>query len=45
MKATEVLGALIPYTERHFARSDRIMRESFIVEHLLGLMEAYDALD
>ena len=33
----DVLDALIPYTERHFARSDKLVRESYIVEHLLAL--------
>lgn len=39
LQASEVLGALIPYTERHFSRADKMVRESFIVEHLLGMME------
>ena len=44
-KATEVLGALIPYTERHFSRADKIVRESFIVEHLLGMMDSFEEID
>jgi len=44
-KAGEVLGALIPYTERHFARADKLVRESFIVEHLLGMMESFEEVE
>lgn len=43
-KASEILGALIPYTERHFARADKLVRESFIVEHLLGMMDTFDEI-
>ncbi|GAA5934662.1 U3 snoRNA-associated protein UTP13 [Sporobolomyces koalae] len=43
--AGEVLGALIPYTERHMTRADKLVRESFIVEHLLGMMEGFDDFD
>jgi U3 small nucleolar RNA-associated protein 13 len=43
--AGEVLGALIPYTERHMTRADKLVRESFIVEHLLGMMEGFDEFD
>lgn len=42
VKAAEVLGALVPYTERHLNRADKMVRESFIVEHLLGMMESFD---
>ncbi|GAA5854118.1 hypothetical protein JCM8547_008235 [Rhodosporidiobolus lusitaniae] len=45
VKTGEVLGALIPYTERHMARADKLVRESFIVEHLLGMMEGFDDFD
>ncbi|GAA6002933.1 hypothetical protein JCM10207_001903 [Rhodosporidiobolus poonsookiae] len=44
-KASDVLGALIPYTERHMTRADKLVRESFIVEHLLGMMEGFDDFD
>ncbi|KAM0749156.1 WD40 repeat-like protein [Meredithblackwellia eburnea MCA 4105] len=40
--AGDVLAALVPYTERHLARADKMVRESFIVEHLLGMMETFD---
>ena len=40
MKAGDVLQALIPYTERHMTRTDKMVRESFIVEHLLTQMES-----
>ena len=43
--AGDVLGALSPYTERHMARADKLVRESFIVEHLLGMMEGFDDFD
>ncbi|GAA5910426.1 U3 snoRNA-associated protein UTP13 [Sporobolomyces salmoneus] len=43
--AGEVLGALISYTERHLTRADKLVRESFIVEHLLGMMEGFDDFD
>lgn len=39
LKVNEILGALIPYTERHFVRADKMVRESFIVDHLLGMMD------
>ncbi|GJN91096.1 hypothetical protein Rhopal_004113-T1 [Rhodotorula paludigena] len=45
VKASDVLGALIPYTERHMTRADKLVRESFIVEHLLGMMEGFDDFD
>ncbi|GAA5899168.1 hypothetical protein JCM8208_003024 [Rhodotorula glutinis] len=45
VKASEILGALIPYTERHMTRADKLVRESFIVEHLLGMMEGFDDFD
>ncbi|KWU42440.1 WD40 repeat-like protein, partial [Rhodotorula sp. JG-1b] len=45
VKAGEVLAALVPYTERHLARADKLVRESFIVEHLLGMMEGFDDFD
>ncbi|KAK4057285.1 U3 small nucleolar RNA-associated protein 13 [Microbotryomycetes sp. JL221] len=45
MKAGELLQALIPYTERHMTRADKLVRESFIVEHLLSQMQGFDDLD
>ncbi|KAK4701048.1 U3 small nucleolar RNA-associated protein 13, partial [Phenoliferia sp. Uapishka_3] len=42
VKAAEVLGALVPYTERHLNRADKMVRESFIVEHLLSMMDSFD---
>lgn len=45
MKAGDILNALIPYTERHMTRADKMVRESFIVEHLLGQMESFEDLD
>lgn len=42
MKAQDVLQALIPYTERHMTRTDKLVRESFIVEHLLSQMASFE---
>jgi U3 small nucleolar RNA-associated protein 13 len=35
----EVLDALIPYTERHLARTDRLVQDSYILDFLLGEMD------
>ncbi|KAK4051392.1 U3 small nucleolar RNA-associated protein 13 [Microbotryomycetes sp. JL201] len=45
MKAGELLQALIPYTERHMNRADKLVRESFIVEHLLSQMVGFEDFD
>ncbi|KAL8283412.1 hypothetical protein RQP46_005822 [Phenoliferia psychrophenolica] len=42
VKAKDVLAALVPYTERHLNRADKMVRESFIVEHLLGMMDSFE---
>lgn len=42
VRAADVLGALVPYTERHLNRADKMVRESFIVEHLLGMMDSFE---
>ncbi|SCZ89796.1 BZ3500_MvSof-1268-A1-R1_Chr9g10598 [Microbotryum saponariae] len=42
IKAGDLLQALIPYTERHLSRADKMVRESYIVEHLLGQMNSYE---
>jgi len=34
-----VLDALIPYTERHLARTDRLVQESYILDFLLNEMD------
>jgi U3 small nucleolar RNA-associated protein 13 len=44
LKGGEILGALIPYTERHFGRAQKMVTESFIVDHLLGMMESFDEM-
>lgn len=31
--------AMIPYTERHLARMDRLLQESYIVDYMLGEMD------
>ncbi|KAJ7631251.1 U3 small nucleolar RNA-associated protein [Roridomyces roridus] len=35
----EMVEALIPYTERHLARMDRLVQESYIVDYVLGEMD------
>jgi U3 small nucleolar RNA-associated protein 13 len=35
----EVLDALIPYTERHLARTDRLVQDSYILDFLLSEMD------
>ncbi|EPQ60264.1 WD40 repeat-like protein [Gloeophyllum trabeum ATCC 11539] len=35
----ELLDALIPYTERHLARMDRLVKESYVVDYVLGEMD------
>jgi len=35
----EVLDALIPYTERHLAQTDRLMQDSYILDFLLSEMD------
>lgn len=45
LKAGDILAALLPYTERHMTRADKMVRESFIVEHLLGQMESFEELE
>ena len=36
----DVLDGLMPYTARHFARADRMVQDSFIVDYILGEMDA-----
>lgn len=35
----ELIDALIPYTERHLARMDRLLQDSYVVEYILGEMD------
>lgn len=35
----EIVQGLIPYTERHLTRTDRLMQESFVVDYILGEMD------
>lgn len=35
----EVVDGLIPYTERHLARMDRLLQESYVVDFLLEEMD------
>lgn len=36
----EIIESLIPYTERHLARMDRLVQESYVVDYVLGEMDA-----
>ena len=35
----ELVDGLIPYTERHLARMERLVQESYIVDYILGEMD------
>lgn len=35
----ELVGALIPYTERHLSRMNRLMQESYMVDYILSEMD------
>lgn len=35
----ELMEALIPYTERHLARMEKLVQESYVVDYLLGEMD------
>ena len=35
----ELVDALVPYTERHLARMDKLLQDSYVVEHLLSEMD------
>jgi U3 small nucleolar RNA-associated protein 13 len=35
----ELVDALIPYTERHLARTERLVQESYVVDYILGEMD------
>lgn len=35
----ELLDALIPYTERHLTRMERLVKESYVVDYVLGEMD------
>ncbi|KAF9531950.1 U3 small nucleolar RNA-associated protein [Crepidotus variabilis] len=35
----DLLEALIPYSERHLARMDKLVQESFVVDYILGEMD------
>lgn len=36
---SELVKALIPYTERHLARIDRLVQESYVLDYVLGEMD------
>ena len=33
-----LLDALVPYTQRHFSRADRLLRSTYLVDYVLGAM-------
>ena len=35
----ELVDALIPYTERHLSRMERLVQESYVVDYILGEMD------
>ena len=35
----EMVDALIPYSERHMSRLDRLLQESYVVDYILGEMD------
>ena len=35
----ELIEALVPYTERHLVRMDKLVQESYVVDYLLGEMD------
>ena len=41
----EVVEGLIPYTERHLARTERMVQESYVLDFLIGEMEGGVVLD
>jgi U3 small nucleolar RNA-associated protein 13 len=41
----ELVEALIPYTERHLARMERLVQESYVVDYVLGEMDGLGGLD
>ncbi|KAI0313438.1 WD40 repeat-like protein [Amylostereum chailletii] len=41
----ELVEALIPYTERHLARMERLVQESYVVDYVLGEMDGLGGLE
>ncbi|KZO96248.1 WD40 repeat-like protein [Calocera viscosa TUFC12733] len=35
----ELIDGLLPYTERHYARAERLVQDSYVVDHVLGQMD------
>lgn len=35
----ELIDGLLPYTERHLARADKLVQDSFVVDYVLGEMD------
>jgi len=36
----ELLDGLIPYTERHFARAEKMVQDSYVVDYVLNEMDS-----
>ena len=41
----EIIEGLIPYTERHLSRADRMVTESYVVDFILQEMDGLDVMD
>jgi U3 small nucleolar RNA-associated protein 13 len=43
----ELIEAIIPYTERHLSKVDRLLQESYVIDYILGEMDdgMFDAED
>lgn len=39
MGLRELLDGLIPYSERHFARVDRLVQDSYVLDYVVGEMD------
>lgn len=39
MALKELVDALIPYTERHLSRMDKLIQDSYMVDYVLGEMD------
>ena len=40
-----IIDGLLAYTQRHFKRSDRILRSTFIIDHLMDSINLFDRID
>lgn len=39
VSARSIAQSLLPYTERHLARMDRLLQESYVIDYVLGEMD------